>query len=351
MNLTLSYSPDDRALAVKERLHASLIYKHFLWTAGLRWNAGDFYDLFGPTKRSREGYSAFIDYEQPLVYAPPETLYLVTKLAYFGDLDALPGFQNVASPDRPADRGARSASSTSTRARRSARSTTRPVILWSVLVHAYEAEGNVTPSVLGKFDVGWQLPVRALVAVAAHRCSASRPANVDDPLSNAYFGGFRNNYVDSGEAKRYRELLSMPGFEIDALNGRSFVKGMLELNLPPIRFEKLGSPGFYGSWIRPALFTTALVTNPDSAAGQGRCVQCRPAVRPAVARPQPTADDAVPGICAGDSRVTARVRTRSCCRSRCSEGASLRGAPRMIAALDLPRHAWRCCPCWCSSAP
>jgi hypothetical protein len=56
----------------------------------------------------------------------------------------------------------------------------------------------------------------------------------------------------------------MPGFEIDALNGRSFVKGMLELNLPPIRFEALGSPGFYGSWIRSALFTTALVTNPDS---------------------------------------------------------------------------------------
>ena len=75
---------------------------------------------------------------------------------------------------------------------------------------------------------------------------------------------FRNNYVDNGEAKRYREVLSMPGFEIDALNGRSFVKGMLELNLPPIRFEALGSPGFYGSWIRPALFTTALVTNPDS---------------------------------------------------------------------------------------
>jgi len=40
---------------------------------------------------------------------------------------------------------------------------------------------------------------------------------------------------------------------------------MLEWNLPPIRFEALGQPGFYGSWIRPALFTTALVTNPDSA--------------------------------------------------------------------------------------
>ena len=41
---------------------------------------------------------------------------------------------------------------------------------------------------------------------------------------------------------------------------------MLEWNLPPLRFERLGSPGFYGSWIRPAVFTTALVTNPESGA-------------------------------------------------------------------------------------
>jgi hypothetical protein len=74
--------------------------------------------------------------------------------------------------------------------------------------------------------------------------------------------------VDNGDAKRYRELLSMPGFEIDALNGRSFVKGMLEWNLPPIRFEGLGSPGFYGSWIRPAIFSAALLMDPDSSASR-----------------------------------------------------------------------------------
>jgi hypothetical protein len=261
LNLTLSYSPDS-ALESKERLHASIIYKHFLWTAGLRWNAGDFYDLFGPTKRSREGYSAFIDYEKPLVYAPPETMYLVAKLAYFGDLDALPGFQNVESPS---DRLTEAEIGIVHKYPRASigKVDDETGYLWSVLAHAYEAEGKVTPSLLGQLDLGWQLPVKhssVWVRTGAGVASGDR----DDPLANAYFGGFRNNYVDNGEAKRYRELLSMPGFEIDALNGRSFVKGMLELNLPPIRFEKLGSPGFYGSWIRPALFTTALVTNPDS---------------------------------------------------------------------------------------
>ena len=87
----------------------------------------------------------------------------------------------------------------------------------------------------------------------------------DDPLANAYFGGFRNNYVDNGDPKRYREVLSMPGFEIDALNGKSFAKTMLEWNLPPLRFDNLGHPGFYASWLRPAVFGTALVTNLDAA--------------------------------------------------------------------------------------
>ena len=36
----------------------------------------------------------------------------------------------------------------------------------------------------------------------------------------------------------------MPGFEIDALNGKSFVKSMVEWNLPPLRFEQLGIARF-----------------------------------------------------------------------------------------------------------
>jgi hypothetical protein len=62
----------------------------------------------------------------------------------------------------------------------------------------------------------------------------------------------------------------MPGFNIDALDGKAFVKSILEWNLPPLRFESLGSPGFYSSWARPAIFATALITDPqDSAFRQG----------------------------------------------------------------------------------
>ena len=265
LNLTVSYSPDSD-LESKERLHALLTFKHFLWQAGLRWNAGDFYDLFGPTKRSREGYSAFVDYEKPIVYAPPETMSFIAKAAWFGDLDSLPGFQNVPSPTDKL--GEVQAGFVYKYPRASVGAVDDEAgYTWSLLAHAYYAEGDVTPALVGKFDLGLPLGKNhssIWLRTGAGVASGSR----DDPLANVYFGGFRNNYVDNGEPKRYRDVISMPGFEIDALNGKSFVKGTLEWNLPPWRFEHLGSPGFYGSWIRPAIFGSALVTNPDSSAAR-----------------------------------------------------------------------------------
>jgi hypothetical protein len=82
-------------------------------------------------------------------------------------------------------------------------------------------------------------------------------------LSNFYFGGFGNNYVDYRDPKRYREYLSFPGAEINEIGGRNFVKGTAEWNLPPVRFSRAGSPGFYASWIRPAVFVSGLSTNLD----------------------------------------------------------------------------------------
>ena len=38
----------------------------------------------------------------------------------------------------------------------------------------------------------------------------------------------------------------------------------LEWNLPPIRFRRVGTPGLYVTWARPALFVSGLATNMDS---------------------------------------------------------------------------------------
>src|SRR5262249_16999712 len=47
--LWVSYSPD-KALPTDERLHLQLEYKRYDWKVDAKYNAGDFYDLFGPTK-------------------------------------------------------------------------------------------------------------------------------------------------------------------------------------------------------------------------------------------------------------------------------------------------------------
>ena len=259
LSLTASYTPDS-SLASDERLHASLEYRHFLWKAGLSWNDADFYDLFGPTKRSRKGYKAWVEYEHPIVYRPPETMSLTTRVALHGDLDTLPAFQNVTSPVR--NLFTANVDLTHENARSSIASVDDEAgYVWSVLGHLYAANGRWYPGLFGRFDVG--LPLRAGHSSLWLRSSAGLASgDREDPLANAYFGGFGNNYVDDGDAKRYREVLSMPGFEIDALAGKTFVKSMVEWNLPPIRFEAAGTPGFYASWGRPALFATALVTDP-----------------------------------------------------------------------------------------
>ena len=55
----------------------------------------------------------------------------------------------------------------------------------------------------------------------------------------------------------------MPGFEIDALGARRFIKQTLEWTLPPYVFETFGTPSLHATWLRPALFATALWTDAD----------------------------------------------------------------------------------------
>ena len=57
---------------------------------------------------------------------------------------------------------------------------------------------------------------------------------------------------------------AFPGFEIDEIAARRFAKLTGEVNLPPIRFAEIGTPAFYLSHIRPAVFAGTMATQtPD----------------------------------------------------------------------------------------
>ncbi len=261
-----SYSPDN-GLPSKQRLHFSATARHSMWTAGVAWNGADFYDLFGPTKRSLAGYNGYLGYSRPIVYDPPETVFFTAKVAYFGDLDTLPGFQNVTSPTRNLFTAQAGFTAKDTRASPGAVDA-ETGHSWALNAHAYGALGELIPSLTGTFDFGVPLPLDHSSIWLRSGASVSAGSR-SNPLANAYLGGFGNNYVDNavnGGAQRYRELLSVPGFDLDALKGKSLVRTTLEWCLPPWRFEAAGSPGFYLSWARPELFVSALETDPDSGA-------------------------------------------------------------------------------------
>jgi len=121
-------------------------------------------------------------------------------VAYHMNLDALPAFQNVAVTYD--ELFATGAELNFTDLRRSIGAVDdESGYLWSVFGHMYSTLGDWYPGSSG-VSTSAAAAARALVAVAAQlrRRILGRPGQ---PLANAYFGAFGNNYVDDGEAKRY----------------------------------------------------------------------------------------------------------------------------------------------------
>jgi hypothetical protein len=114
----------------------------------------------------------------------------------------------------------------------------------------------------GNFDFGFALPIKNS-SIWFRNAAGAAFGDQFDEFANFFFGGFGNNYVDRGEIQRYRKWYAFPGFDLNAIPGRNFYRGMLEWNLPPIRFEHAGTPRFYLAHIRPAIFASSITTNID----------------------------------------------------------------------------------------
>jgi hypothetical protein len=261
-SLTASYTPDSD-LPANERYHLRADYRRHEFSTHLQLNGADFYDLFGPTKTSLKGHAFGAGYHKTLLYDEPRRFDLNVDATYYGDLERLPDYQNV-----PTDFD----STLATRARLRYSDLRHSLghvdeekgYRWDLAFAGDRVKGQSFPKFYSDLDLGFALPLKhssLWLRSSAGYSSGDR----DEPFANFYFGGFGNNWVDHGEEKRYREWYSFPGFELNEIGGTNFAKSMLEWNLPPIRFRRVGRPGFYLTWARPAVFVTGLLTNLDEA--------------------------------------------------------------------------------------
>ena len=262
-SLTAAYTPAG-SLPGGERGHIDATGHYLGWRGELAWNKSDFYDLFGPTKHSRKGFAAKLGYDRLLIFDEPRKLELRHDLAYYSGIDTLPGAQNVGTPFTRLLEGQLGLHFTDVRRSLGAVDDEKGVTAAAVLT-AHHANDRTVGQLRGQLDVGIALPL-AHASLWSRSALGAASGERGNTLSNFYFGGFGNNRVDNGAVKRYRDYDAMPGFGLNEISGLGFAKQMFELNLPPLGFESVGTPSLYLSWLRPALFATALWTDPGSAA-------------------------------------------------------------------------------------
>lgn len=258
--VTLAYSPAGD-LRTPETWHANLEYKTPEWHFRYWHNDANFYDLFGPVDRSLRGDALMVGYKHPWIYDPPRQLDVTADLAYYTALDQLPGFQNVpATIDR---------NIVSAHAGLKYVNTTKSLGAvdheegwgWNLDLSEDYAAHEVFPKARAGLDFGYALPWNHS-SLWLYTAAGAAGGNHLNPLTFFYFGSFRNNFVDNGEVKRYREYDSFPGFDIDEIAARNFVKSVGEWNLPPLRFSDVGTPSLFLSSLRPAFFAGVLFADP-----------------------------------------------------------------------------------------
>jgi hypothetical protein len=261
LSLEASYSPDT-GLPASERTHLRAHYQRYDWRAEATLNYADFYDLFGPTKTGRKGHSVSVGRKWTLLFDEPRRMELDVEGAYSGNLDRLPDYQNV--PVDVNDLVTVDTTLSYSHVRNSLGAVDDETGLkWAALAQSYVVDGRFIPRMRGDFALGHALPI-GHSSVWFRQSAGLSPRDRDQPFANFFFGGFGNNYVDRGEEKRYRDYYSFPGANLNELGGRNFLKSTVEWNLPPWRFARLGTPGFYATWLRPAVFVTGLLTDVDS---------------------------------------------------------------------------------------
>ena len=259
---TLSYSPAP-GLSEDQRWHADVDFHSIYWNLEYAHNQAGFYDLFGPTDNSLRGDAVILGYKTSPIYDPPRQLDFSAKVAGYFGLDTVPGAQNIATGQDRNIGSVRLALNYTNTNRSLGAVDQESGILANVAVDTDYSDGGLYPRIRG--GVGFGMPIGwAHSSVWLYSAAGLSGGDRNNPLGAYYMGAFGNNYVDDGNVKRYRDFDSFPGFDIDAISARGFVKTLGEWNLPPVRFENIGTPSFFLTYIRPALFAGVMADYPPT---------------------------------------------------------------------------------------
>lgn len=259
LDLTFSYSPPNNHLQENESYHLKGDFQLRKWGLHLAYNKTDFYDLFGPTKVSRKGFSAGVSYKEDLIYDKPRILTLSSDITVYTGLDELPFSQDVSIDTKTIFENNIDISFKNLQSSQGSVDDEKGYILGSNINMSYTKD-KMHILFHSQADYGIPLFINHS-SIWLRTAGGISPGKRNDPFDNFYIGGFQNNWVDDKDVQRYREWNSFPGKEISSISGTNFLKAMLEFELPPLRFREAGIIPFYLRWMRTSFFSSALATN------------------------------------------------------------------------------------------
>ena len=264
LNVTASYSPTHQ-LAANERLHLRAVFRHWNWNVSGTLNRADFYDLFGPTRMSRKGYSLAAEYQRNLLLDGPTSLKYTLRAAGYGGLATLPEFQDVAASS---DRLATVSGDLAYKSLRRSLGAIDDELgsTWSAGLRGNYAGNTLRSRLVLDGSRGFLLPLDHSSVWLRAAAGTFLGGNRDDPFARSYFGGFGNNWVDYRGIKQFRNAESFPGLEINEVSGATYGKAQVEWMSPPLRFRKVGIPSAYLRWAALTAFASGLVTDFDDGA-------------------------------------------------------------------------------------
>jgi len=283
LDLSLSYTPnswnngfDSSSIDLEkdEKFHASINYTTAKLGGALAgkydifasYNETDFYDLFGPTKRSRKGLNFGGVYNKSVLVDDPKNLDFNIGLNGYYGLNQSPEFQQISFENETFDTNLFYNLYTSLSYRNLKGSVgavdAEKGIKSSLLISSSYTEGNLFPRVHGNLDFGFQLPVNHTALWFRNSFGNSFTKTVN-PFTRFGFAAFGNNYVDNASSKMYRGTFSFAGLSYDAdlsIIAKSFYKTTVELLLPAIRYRKLGFFNLFATYTHPTIFAGGLFT-------------------------------------------------------------------------------------------